>query len=211
LDIGLPERRDPVIYLFLKRLVDITVVSMALLFAIPFMLVAAILIYLEEPGPVVYRQQRVGKAGKRFTFYKLRSMHLNADQVLERLRHQSDADGIAFKMKRDPRVTAVGRILRKFSIDELPQLFSVLAGHMSLIGPRPHLPSEVACYRPDQRLRLTVKPGLLCYREIRGRSDLTFEEWVRLDLQYIRERGVWTDIKIFLLAFPAVLGAKGAY
>jgi lipopolysaccharide/colanic/teichoic acid biosynthesis glycosyltransferase len=138
-------------------------------------------------------------------------MHLNADQVLERLRHQSDADGVAFKMKRDPRVTSVGRVLRKYSIDELPQLFSILMGHMSIVGPRPHLPSEVACYRPDQRLRLTVKPGLLCYREIRGRSDLTFEEWVRLDLEYIRERSAWTDTKIFFLAFPAVLGARGAY
>jgi lipopolysaccharide/colanic/teichoic acid biosynthesis glycosyltransferase len=175
------------------------------------MLVAAALIYVDDPGPVVYRQQRVGFGGETFTFFKLRSMQMDADAVLERLRHQSDAEGAAFKMKRDPRVTRVGRWIRKLSIDELPQIFSVLAGDMSIVGPRPHLPSEVKCYSGDQQARLAVKPGLLCYREIRGRSHLSFDEWMRLDLEYINERGVWTDIKIFLCAIPAVLSGHGAF
>jgi lipopolysaccharide/colanic/teichoic acid biosynthesis glycosyltransferase len=138
-------------------------------------------------------------------------MRVDADKIRKDLLEQSDAQGAAFKMKNDPRITKVGRVLRKFSLDELPQLVTVLSGHMTLIGPRPHLREEVNVYEQHQLLRLMVKPGLLCLREVRGRSDISFEEWIRLDLEYVQKRSIWLDLKILGMAVPAVLFARGAY
>ena len=198
-------------YHFVKRLADLTIAAVALLVLFPLFLVIAALIYLTDRGPVLYKQVRVGQDGAYFDFFKFRSMHLNADELRVHLLSQSDAKGHAFKMKKDPRITKVGRVLRKFSLDEMPQLLSVIKGDMSIVGPRPHLPSEVELYRPEQRIRLGVKPGLLCLREISGRSHLSFEEWVRSDVEYVQSRNLLMDLKIFLLAIPAVLSGKGAY
>jgi len=202
---------ETLVYRMAKRTFDVVVATTAIILLLPLMTIVAAFIYFEDRGPVIYRHARIGRYGVPFMFYKLRSMYLNADAHRQHLMSQSDAEGVAFKMKNDPRVTKIGRIIRKFSIDEAPQLFSVLAGHMSIIGPRPHLRSEIDHYRKDQLPRLLVKPGLLCLREIKGRSDLSFEEWVRLDLEYVRDRSLWLDLKIFLLAIPAVLRGHGAY
>lgn len=202
---------ETIVFRFFKRTFDVIVASLALAVFLPVMAVVAICIWAEDRGPLLYRQPRVGRFGVPFWFYKIRSMRIDADQIREQLLAQSDAEGAAFKMKADPRITRVGRVIRKFSIDELPQLFSVLAGHMSIIGPRPHLQEEVKSYRCDQRARLLVKPGLLCLREIKGRSLLSFEEWVRLDLEYVNQRSLLLDLKIFVLAIPAVLTGKGAF
>jgi lipopolysaccharide/colanic/teichoic acid biosynthesis glycosyltransferase len=195
----------------IKRVADVFISLFALAVLSPIILIVAILIYLEDRGPVIYRQSRVGRFGVPFRFYKFRSMRMNADQIREQILHMSDAKGAAFKMKNDPRITKVGRLIRKLSIDELPQLGLVLSGHMSIIGPRPHLSQEVETYLPEQRVRLLVKPGLICLREIRGRSDLTFDQWLASDLEYVENRSLWLDAKIFVLAIPAVLTSKGAY
>ena len=172
-----------------KRVADVLISLFALAVLSPIILIVAILIYLEDRGPIIYRQSRVGRFGVPFRFYKFRSM----------------------RMKNDPRITKIGRLIRKLSIDELPQLGLVLSGHMSIIGPRPHLAQEVETYLPEQRVRLLVKPGMICLREIRGRSDLTFDQWLASDLEYVENRSLWLDAKIFLLAIPAVLTSKGAY
>jgi len=194
-----------------KRAADIAIASGAILVLSPLMLITMALICLDDPGPVIYRQKRVGRCGEPFNFYKFRSMHIHADKVRKELHSQNEANGVHFKIKNDPRMTRVGKWLRKTSIDELPQLFSVLAGTMSIVGPRPHLPCEVTHYVTPQEQRLLVKPGLLCLREIRGRSDLGFDEWVRSDLEYISKRSLWLDLKIFLSAFPAVISGRGAH
>jgi len=194
-----------------KRIFDVVVALTAIAVLAPLMTIVSLMIWFEDKGPILYRQPRVGRFGVPFWFYKFRSMRTDADKIRDQLLSQSDAQGAAFKMKADPRITKIGRIIRKFSIDELPQLFSVLAGHMSIIGPRPHLKEEVCSYRTEQRARLMVKPGLLCLREISGRSLLSFEEWVRLDLKYVNERSLWLDLKIFVLAIPAVFTGRGAY
>ncbi|AIE86661.1 sugar transferase [Fimbriimonas ginsengisoli] len=198
-------------YRGVKRLADVTVALTAVAVFSPIFLIVSILIFLEDKGPILYRQPRIGRFGVPFWFYKFRSMRLDADRLREELLKSSDTEGAAFKMKNDPRVTRIGRTIRKFSIDEMPQLFSVLAGHMSIVGPRPHLKSEVATYAPEEHERLFVKPGLLCLREIRGRSHLSFEQWILFDLEYVQNRSLWLDAKIFLLAIPAVIKGEGAY
>jgi lipopolysaccharide/colanic/teichoic acid biosynthesis glycosyltransferase len=198
-------------YTYLKRFSDIVVSALALILLSPIILIVALIVRLQDGGPVLYRQSRVGKLGKTFDFYKFRSMRVDADKIRHELLHLSDTDGAAFKMKEDPRRTPFGSVMRKYSLDELPQILSVLMGHMSIIGPRPHLPSEVATYTVEQHARLSVKPGLICLREIRGRSHLSFEEWLRLDLEYVETRSLKTDFKIFLLSIPAVLSGNGAY
>jgi len=194
-----------------KRIFDVAIALTAIAVLSPLMTMVGLVIWFEDKGPILYRQPRVGRFGVPFWFYKFRSMRVDADKIRDQLLSQSDAAGAAFKMKADPRITRIGRVIRKFSIDELPQLFSVLAGHMSIIGPRPHLKEEVCSYRTEQRARLMVKPGLLCLREISGRSLLSFEEWVRLDLKYVKERSLWLDLKIFVLAIPAVFTGRGAF
>jgi lipopolysaccharide/colanic/teichoic acid biosynthesis glycosyltransferase len=198
-------------YRLAKRFADVTIALGTLIILSPIILIVALLIFLEDRGPVIYKHSRVGRFGVPFRFYKFRSMRLNADQIRDQILHMSDAQGAAFKMKNDPRITKIGRVIRKLSIDELPQLGLVLSGHMSIIGPRPHLAQEVETYLPEQRMRLLVKPGIICLREIRGRSDLTFDQWLASDLEYVQNRSLLLDAKIFLLAIPAVLSSKGAY
>ena len=202
---------ESLVFRFAKRTIDVTVATMALIVLSPIMLVLALLIKRNDGGPVFYRQPRIGRFGVPFQFYKFRSMRMDADKIREQLLHMSDAEGAAFKMKNDPRVTPLGRFMRKYSLDELPQLFSVLAGHMAIIGPRPHLSEEVRTYLPEQRARLLVKPGLICLREVNGRSHLSFDEWIALDLQYVRDRSIWLDTAIFFKAIPAVVRGDGAY
>ncbi|MDD3643646.1 MAG: sugar transferase [Candidatus Krumholzibacteria bacterium] len=198
-------------YEALKRIIDIAVASMILLLLFPVIPVVALLIKLDSPGPILFRQRRVGRDGKEFDFYKFRSMRLGAETVIGVLRPLSSVDGPVFKLKDDPRVTSVGRFLRRSSLDELPQLLNVLKGEMSIVGPRPNLPAEVSHYLPWQRRRLDVTPGITCFWQIAGRSHIGFQEWMRLDLEYIRKRSIATDIKILLKTIPAVIARKGAY
>jgi lipopolysaccharide/colanic/teichoic acid biosynthesis glycosyltransferase len=194
-----------------KRLLDLALGSAALLIALPPMAIAAILIKLDSPGPVFHRAVRVGRGGRKFTFLKLRSMQQDAEELRSLLLHLNEARGPAFKLHDDPRVTRIGRFLRKTSLDELPQLIHVVQGQMSLVGPRPPFPEEVERYEPWMLRRLAVRPGLTCLWQIRGRSDLTFEEWMRLDLEYVERCSLALDLMILLLTVPAVLSGRGAY
>ncbi len=198
-------------YLALKRVGDVAAAAAGLVLLFPVLAMIALLIWAQDRGPVLYRQTRVGRGGRLFTFYKFRSMVRNADALKAAIEAKNEAVGPIFKMARDPRVTPLGRTLRRFSLDELPQLWNVLVGDMSLVGPRPHLPAEVAQYRAEQQGRLKVQPGLLCLREVSGRSRLSFEEWVEMDLAYIEGRSLRSDLKILWMAIPAVLKADGAF
>lgn len=194
-----------------KRLIDVMVAGVALILVSPLFLLLAVLIKLTSPGPVFYRQTRCGLGGRRFTLLKFRSMVNNADQLLPHMEGMNEVDGPVFKMRRDPRCTAVGRWMRIFSLDELPQLWNVLLGHMSLVGPRPPLPDEVNQYESWQRRRLRMRPGMTCLWALEGRSQLHFENWVRLDLLYIDNWSMWLDFKILLKTIPTVLSGKGAH
>jgi exopolysaccharide biosynthesis polyprenyl glycosylphosphotransferase len=198
-------------YTVLKRAVDIIVALLFLVLLLPIIPVVVILIKLDSPGPVLFRQKRVGKRGKEFDFFKFRSMVEGAEQGIGALRPISSVDGPIFKLKDDPRITRTGRFLRRSSLDELPQLLNVLKGDMSIVGPRPNLPSEVSHYLPWQRKRLDVTPGITCYWQIAGRSHIGFQEWMRLDLEYIRKRSLKTDLQIMFKTIPAVIARKGAY
>ncbi|UZJ41321.1 sugar transferase [Prosthecochloris sp. SCSIO W1101] len=196
----------------LKRGLDLVVSITALILLFPLLLLTALAIWIENPGPIFYVQTRVGQNGKHFRFYKFRSMVLNADAIKESLSKQNEsAAGVIFKMKKDPRITRTGRIIRKLSIDELPQLVNVLKGDMSLVGPRPPLPNEVAEYTLEQRKRLHIIPGITCLWQVSGRSDIPFTDQVRLDLQYIQSAGIGNDLILLLKTIPAVIIGKGAY
>lgn len=196
---------------FLKRCLDIAVSSVMLISLSPLFLVTALAIKIENPGPAFYSQTRVGKWGKLFTMVKFRSMVMGADKMKDELLDQDETGGVIFKIKRDPRITRVGQIIRKLSIDELPQLWNVLKGDMSLVGPRPPVPREVAEYEYSDRRRLDVIPGITCIWQVSGRSEIDFEGQVNLDVQYIESQSFWTDTKILLKTIPAVLLGKGAY
>jgi exopolysaccharide biosynthesis polyprenyl glycosylphosphotransferase len=196
---------------WLKRLTDLSLTAAGLLAIWPLLLVIAIAIKLDSPGPVLYRQQRVGKDGRLFSMLKFRSMFRDADRRRDALVAANEATGPLFKMRNDPRVTRVGRILRRSSLDELPQLFNVLQGEMSLVGPRPPLPSEVEKYESWQLGRLRAVPGMTGLWQVSGRSDVSFHEMVRLDLHYIRNWSLSLDIEILCQTLPAVLGNRGAY
>jgi len=197
--------------LVLKRLLDIVVSGLMLVLLSPLFLATAIAIKLEDPGPVTYSQTRISKWGRPFTMYKFRSMVVNADKIREELLAKEASGDVRFKMKRDPRITRVGYFIRKFSIDELPQLWNVFKGDMSLVGPRPPIPEEVAKYSLAERRRLEVIPGITCIWQVSGRSDIDFEGQVRLDVQYIENQSFLGDIKLLLKTIPAVLLGKGAY
>ena len=194
-----------------KRALDLLAGACAFLLAAPLIALAAIAIKLDSPGPVFHRAVRVGRGGRKFTFLKLRSMQVGAEELRGLLLHLNQAEGPAFKLHNDPRVTRVGRWLRKLSLDELPQLLHVLQGHMSLVGPRPPFPEEVERYEPWMLRRLSVRPGLTCLWQVRGRSDLGFTEWMRLDLEYVDRLSLRLDLEILARTIPAVLSAKGAY
>lgn len=177
----------------------------------PLLIGIALAVKLTSPGPVFYVSTRVGRGGRFFGFLKFRSMYVDADKRLNELREANEKDGPIFKMKNDPRITPIGRFLRKYSLDELPQLFNVFKGDMSLVGPRPPIPHEVEQYDEYCRERLSVRPGLTCYWQIMGRSNLSFQEWMELDHKYLREMSLWTDLKILLKTPMAVLKGDGAY
>jgi lipopolysaccharide/colanic/teichoic acid biosynthesis glycosyltransferase len=194
-----------------KRLLDIVVASLALLVLLPFLMLVAFAIRLTSPGPALYRSRRIGKDGRTILFLKFRSMYVDAELRKTELLTLNEKDGPIFKIKADPRITPLGRILRKYSIDELPQLIHVLLGEMSLVGPRPHPEKEAAQYTSNDRLRLTVTPGLTCYWQIMGRSELSFREWIDLDLRYIQDACFMTDLRILARTPIAVLRGRGAY
>ena len=196
----------------LKRAVDVVGAIALMVLFLPIFLVVPILIKLEDPGPVLFWQDRVGKWGVVFRFPKFRSMVMNAEALKASLLRDNDhGHSVTFKMKRDPRVTRVGSFLRRTSLDELPQLWSVLRGDMSLVGPRPPVPSEVELYTPEDRRRLDVRPGLTCLWQVSGRGDIPFPEQVELDAEYIESRGFWTDVWLLLRTIPAVVFGRGAY
>ena len=194
-----------------KRALDVVLAAAALVLTAPVMAVLAALLKLESRGPVFYRSTRIGRGGRPFTFYKLRSMVKDAHRSRHALTHLNEADGPVFKIARDPRTTRVGRFMRTTSLDELPQFWNVLRGDMSLVGPRPPLPEEVAQYEPWQLRRLDVRPGITCLWQISGRSRIGFQEWMRLDLEYIRHQSLPLDVRILLRTIPAVVSREGAY
>lgn len=198
-------------YWFIRRLQDIVLSVLALAVLWPVMLIIALIIVIDSPGAgPIYSQTRIGRDGKEFRFHKFRSMIPNADKQLDSLLDQNEMEGPVFKIKDDPRITRVGKWIRKTSIDELPQLWNVLKGEMSIVGPRPALPREVEQYSEYEKQRLYVTPGLTCYWQIQpNRNRLTFEQWLELDLQYIEERSFAVDWKIIFKTFGAVLGMNG--
>lgn len=205
-------RSDRRFYQMAKRALDVIGASIGLLLFSPLLAAVALLIKLEDPrSPVLFRQVRIGKGEKPFRMYKFRSMVPNAEKKLGELLDKNEIRGAMFKMKEDPRITRVGKWIRKTSIDELPQLFNVLKGEMSLVGPRPPLPREVAEYTEHDKLRLSVESGCTGLWQVSGRNELSFEQMVELDLAYIQHRSIAGDIKIIFKTFKLLLGAKDAY
>ncbi len=199
------------LYNGVKRCSDILFTLIGLILLIPIFIIIPILIKADDGGPIFYRADRVGKNGKNFGMFKFRSMRVNADQELAKLKAQSDVSGPMFKMKNDPRITRIGKFLRKTSLDELPQFFNVLLGDMSLVGPRPPLPSEVEEYTEHDKLRLLVIPGVTGLWQATARNSVGFDEMVNLDIKYIRDSGVWLDIKIILLTVKIIFLPNDAY
>jgi exopolysaccharide biosynthesis polyprenyl glycosylphosphotransferase len=193
-----------------KRVFDVTVSFLVLFLLSPVFLALAVAIKLDSPGPIFFKQKRVGLQGRTFGIWKFRSMFVDAEARLESLRAQNEMSGPVFKMTNDPRITRVGRFIRKTSLDEFPQFLNVLRGEMSVVGPRPPLPAEVRQYKRWQRRRLSVKPGITCVWQISGRNNIDFDKWMELDLEYIDQWSLWTDIQICLKTIPAVLGSRGA-
>lgn len=218
-DIYIPEKesgpkvciKKKPVYAFFKRTFDIISSFLGLVVLLLPLLVVALIIIIDSPGASpIYVQERIGKNGRKFKFYKFRSMIPNAEKKLDQLLEKNEMKGPTFKMKDDPRITRFGRFIRKTSIDELPQLWNVLKGDMSLVGPRPPLPREVAMYTEHQYQRLSVTPGLTCYWQIQPkRNSLSFDEWLSLDLKYISERNFGTDIMILVKTIGAVFGLEG--
>jgi len=188
--------------LFIKRCLDVLLSLFGLVLVSPLMLIIAILIIIDSKGPVFFKQERLGKNGRVFKIIKFRTMITDAEKK---------GDGLTVKEENDVRITKIGKLLRKLSLDELPQLLNVFIGNMSLVGPRPPLPREVAEYTLLDRRRLHVMPGITCLWQVKGRSDIPFDEQVELDLQYIKSTSFWKDIKILLMTIPAVINGKGAY
>ena len=198
-------------YRVTKRAFDLIVGSGILLLLLPVIPLVALMIRFDSEGPVFYRQQRIGMGGRPFRFYKFRSMRADSDRLRADLQARNELTGPVFKIKNDPRVTAVGQFLRRSSLDEIPQIFNVLKGDMSIVGPRPALPGEVARYEAWHRRRLEVKPGITCLWQVAGRSHVDFDEWMRLDIEYMSRRSLRTDVAIFLKTIPAVIARRGAY
>jgi lipopolysaccharide/colanic/teichoic acid biosynthesis glycosyltransferase len=204
------EQRN-VFYKFCKRFFDIVLSIIGLIFLFVVMLVVSIMIALEDGFPIFFIQERSGENGKVFKMYKFRSMCKNAPELHKELLNSNELDGPAFKMKDDPRVTRVGKFIRRTSIDELPQLVNIIKGEMSIVGPRPLPTYENAELTEYQKQRLLVKPGLTCYWQCSGRNNVKFDEWMEMDLKYIREASLWVDFKIILMTVKAVFKSEGAY
>ncbi len=209
--LSLSSAPDSELRLFFKRAFDTVLSAASLLLLSPVLASIAAMIRITSPGPVLFRQTRCGLGGRRFTLYKFRSMINNAEQMRAELHHHNQLDGPAFKISDDPRITPVGRWLRRFSLDELPQLWNVLRGEMSFVGPRPAIPAEVEQYEDWQRRRLRMRPGLTCTWVLEGRNEVGFQRWMQLDLGYIDNWSLWLDVKIFLRTIPIVLSGRGAY
>jgi lipopolysaccharide/colanic/teichoic acid biosynthesis glycosyltransferase len=191
---------------------DVVTAICALVLLSPLLILAAVAIRLESKGPIIFSQTRVGRHGRLFRFYKFRSMVVDAESRKASLMTENEStDGVTFKMRRDPRITRVGAFIRRYSIDELPQIWNVLLGDMSIVGPRPPVPNEVAEYTYEQRRRLDALPGLTCLWQIAGRSDVPFKRQVELDLEYIHTQSLSRDLRIILATFPAVVSGRGAY
>lgn len=197
-------------YLVAKRIVDVIASLLGICLLLPVAIIVAILIRLDSKGNVVFSQKRIGLNGKTFNMYKFRSMVVNAEELKEKLKKQNEMSGPMFKMKDDPRVTKIGKFIRKTSIDELPQLMNVLKGDMSLVGPRPSLPKEVSQFEPWMKERLLVKPGLTCYWQVSGRNDIDFVDWMKLDIKYVRERSLLVDLKLIFKTFFVLFGDEHA-
>lgn len=198
-------------YLIIKRLIDIIGSTIGLIILFPIMIIVAILIKLEDPrGPIFFTQVRCGKHPSKFKMYKFRSMYTDAEEKMQEIMYLNEQTGPVFKVRDDPRITKVGRFIRKTSLDELPQLLNVLKGNMSLVGPRPALPREVIQYTDYQRQRLLVKPGITCIWQVTGRNKIKFEQWVELDIEYIKTRSLWLDFKLILMTIPALFGDENA-
>lgn len=204
------EQRN-VFYKFSKRFFDIVFSIIGLIFLFIIMLIVSIMIALEDGFPIFFIQERSGENGKVFKMYKFRSMCKNAPELHKELLNSNELDGPAFKMKDDPRVTRVGKFIRKTSIDELPQLVNIIKGEMSIVGPRPLPTYENAELTEYQKQRLLVKPGLTCYWQCSGRNNVKFDEWMEMDLKYIRDASLWVDFKIILMTVKAVFKSEGAY
>ena len=197
-------------YEFFKRGIDIVGSLCGLVLLSPILLIIMVLIKLESKGPVIFSQERVGRYGKAFKMYKFRSMVVNAEELKKKLEAQNEMSGPMFKMKDDPRVTKVGKFIRKTSLDEIPQLVNVLKGDMSLVGPRPSLPKEVAQFELWMHKRHKVKPGLTCYWQVSGRNNIDFEDWMGLDVKYVEERSLWIDIQLIVKTMGVLFGDKNA-
>lgn len=210
LEIQVINKENRLVYNISKRLIDILLSILGLIIVSPIMLIVAILIKLESSGPIIFSQKRVGLNGKEFNMFKFRSMVQNAEELKGKLQKQNEMSGPMFKIKEDPRVTKVGRFIRKTSIDELPQLINIVKGEMSLVGPRPSLPKEVAKFEPWMLERLKVKPGLTCYWQVSGRNNIDFEDWMRLDIKYVTDRNLVLDIKLIFKTFFVLFGDKNA-
>ena len=197
-------------YEIFKRGIDIIGAGSGLLLLSPVIAIVACAVKFTSKGPIFFSQKRVGKNGQLFDMYKFRSMVVNAEELKEKLAHQNEMSGPMFKMKDDPRVTKVGKFIRKTSLDELPQLWNVLKGDMSLVGPRPSLPKEVKQFEKWMFRRLTVKPGLTCYWQVSGRNNIDFEDWMKLDISYVEDRNLWIDIKLIFKTVLVLFGDKNA-
>lgn len=210
-NLNVPIASGRLFYRLAKRVIDVLGCIFCLLLLSPIFLIIAVSIRIDTKGPIIFKQIRIGKGGSPFVFYKFRSMCVEAEESRNKILHLNEVSGPIFKIRNDPRVTRVGKFLRKYSLDELPQFFNVLKGDMSFVGPRPPLPCEVAEYEDWQLRRLSVMPGITCLWQVSGRSKLSFEDWMKLDLDYIDSQSLWLDIRILLKTIPAVLSGEGAY
>lgn len=198
-------------YFIIKRIIDIIGALTGIILTSPVLIIVAIWIKIDSKGPVFFAQSRVGRDGALFMIYKFRSMCTDAEVLLGKLKKENEmSSGPMFKMKDDPRITKIGKFIRKTSIDELPQLINILKGDMSLVGPRPSLPKEVVQFTPFQKRRLVAKPGLTCYWQVNGRSDVSFEQWMEMDVEYIEERNTWIDITLIFKTVGVLFGDEGA-
>lgn len=207
----IPKTNNGKLYYIFKRLIDVICSLFGIIILSPLIVITAIAVKIDSKGPVFFAQTRVGKYGKLFKMYKFRSMVVNAEGLLTQLQKDNEMTGPMFKIKEDPRITKVGKFIRKTSIDELPQLLNVLKGDMSLVGPRPNLPKEVEQFDEWHKQKLLAKPGLTCYWQVMGRNKIGFEDWMKLDIKYIQERNTLLDIKLIFRTFFVLFGDKNAF